>query len=156
MVMEFISTSEAIKVLGLRPRSATHIQECCVGKRESAYGRVWKYKAEEIIEGERWAMIGDSSDWLVSDHGRVRGGRGSNITFGYGARYSGGYNRVKIAGKNILVHALVMRHFGVPCPVDLHVINHIDGNKLNNHIENLEWLSKRDNVIHGINLRKGR
>ncbi len=29
-------------------------------------------------------------------------------------------------------------------------VNHIDGNRRNNHVENLEWLSNGENIRHGI------
>lgn len=32
-----------------------------------------------------------------------------------------------------------------------YTVNHIDGNRLNNNAENLEWLSRADNIRHGFN-----
>ena len=47
------------------------------------------------------------------------------------------------------VHSLVMEVYGPSPPSPQHdVINHIDGNKQNNHIENLEWVTEAQNRLH--------
>lgn len=33
-------------------------------------------------------------------------------------------------------------------------VNHIDGNRSNNNVNNLEWVSRRENVSHGVRNRK--
>ena len=42
---------------------------------------------------------------------------------------------------------LVLSHFCGPCPYKFQG-NHLDGNKANNRIDNLEWVSLADNVKH--------
>ncbi len=49
--------------------------------------------------------------------------------------------------KNQYVHRLVAKAFIVCLNPDLH-INHKDGNKLNNNIENLEWITRSQNDLH--------
>lgn len=51
--------------------------------------------------------------------------------------------------KSITVHRLVATHF-IPNPLSLPEINHIDGNKHNNHVSNLEWMTHKDNVQHAV------
>ena len=46
-----------------------------------------------------------------------------------------------------LVHQLVAKAY-IPNPNGRKTINHIDGNKLNNNVDNLEWVSVRENTIH--------
>jgi hypothetical protein len=53
--------------------------------------------------------------------------------------------------KNWRVHRLVALVF-CSNPNDLNVVNHIDGNKLNNHYSNLEWCTHSDNVKHAYSL----
>jgi hypothetical protein len=56
---------------------------------------------------------------------------------------------IKIDGNYFYLraHRLVMINFlGYDCPsLD---VNHIDGNKLNNHITNLEWNTRSENIKH--------
>lgn len=49
--------------------------------------------------------------------------------------------------KNISVHRLVGIMF-IPNPENKPEINHKDTNKLNNHISNLEWNTKKENIEH--------
>lgn len=63
-----------------------------------------------------------------------------------------GYLKVVICkfkrSHNFFVHRIVYEAFHGPIP-DGVTVDHIDGNKLNNHIDNLQLLSVRDNVIKG-------
>lgn len=61
-----------------------------------------------------------------------------------------GYLRVNLGknGNKFLVHRLVMATFGGLPTDDKMQVNHKDGNKSNNHIDNLEWVTNRENVIH--------
>ncbi len=57
-----------------------------------------------------------------------------------------GYFRVKLTKENserrIMLHRIIADAF-IPNPKNLPFINHKDGNKKNNSIDNLEWCSRR-------------
>lgn len=67
-----------------------------------------------------------------------------------------GYQRtmIKVNGKSktISFHREILKSFK-PHPLqDKLECNHIDGNKLNNNIDNLEWVTKRQNIKHSFEL----
>lgn len=61
-----------------------------------------------------------------------------------------GYDRVQIGKyKKERVHRIVANAF-IPNPMNLPEVNHKDGNKKNNCVENLEWVSHKENVVHAV------
>lgn len=65
-----------------------------------------------------------------------------------------GYLKIQLSGGTrnnkitIKIHKLVLIHFGPTPPTDIKdlTVNHIDFNKENNCISNLEWMSRTDNT----------
>lgn len=51
------------------------------------------------------------------------------------------------------VHRLVAEYY-IENPNSKNVVNHLDSNRSNNHFENLEWVTTKENIEHAMN--KGR
>lgn len=64
-----------------------------------------------------------------------------------------GYYRIALCKcntqKSIRIHRIVAQTF-IPNPNNKPHINHKDGNKLNNYVDNLEWVTPLENVKHAI------
>lgn len=109
------------------------------------------------IEGERWKDIENFAGYQISDHGRVRSFKGKReghickpkITqAGYyyyhlvetepNRRY-----RFKSMGASRLVGFAFVEN---PDPENLFEVDHIDGNKANNHYTNIQWIKHDKNV----------
>lgn len=94
-----------------------------------------------------------SLDRIVTDSlGKKRSHKGRDL---YLAKLSKGYIGVRfyIQTKMICkkVHRLVAQAF-ILNPEKKPQVNHIDGVKANNHVNNLEWCTCRENVIHAIKI----
>lgn len=67
----------------------------------------------------------------------------------------GGYCTVALSKNSIqkwvLVHRIVAMAF-IANPENKRTVNHIDGNKQNNNVENLEWATHSENIIHANNM----
>ena len=66
-----------------------------------------------------------------------------------------GYYKIELVKngirKSLKVHRLVAIAF-LPNPLNKPNINHKDGNPLNNHIDNLEWCTQKENVNHALEI----
>lgn len=99
---------------------------------------------------ELWKPIPDTEDgYYISSHGRVYSTK-RNILLKQ-MLTSGGYLQVTLCKKGKkrkpLVHTLVAQTFIHKSNENLNV-NHIDGNKQNNHVNNLEWVTHKANIQH--------
>jgi hypothetical protein len=113
---------------------------------------------------ETWKPVrGYENSYEVSDLGRLRSLdravknnkgianlRGKVLKLSYS---NGGYYSYRFKGKTIRLHRIVAQSF-VTNPENKPQVNHIDGNRKNNMVNNLEWVTNRENKIHGIKLKK--
>lgn len=66
-----------------------------------------------------------------------------------------GYKRIRLYGKMYSVHRLVAEAF-IPNPNNLPEVNHKNGIRNDNNVNNLEWCSHRDNILYSINVLKNK
>lgn len=100
-------------------------------------------------------IIGYEGYYQISNFGNVKNIQTNKLLIG--DTNNAGYRRVMLYNpikKRFFIHRLVALHFcdGVD---DKKVVNHIDGDKLNNKAENLEWVTHSQNDLHAykLNLR---
>lgn len=98
---------------------------------------------------EQWSVITDFPNYEVSTRGQIRHSSVNKSVKTYhdhnGYYSTELYKNGKRSDKR--VHRLVAEAF-IPNPNGLPEVNHKDGNKHNNNVENLEWVSKSDNMKH--------
>jgi len=99
---------------------------------------------------ENWKKIEGFEEYEVSDCGRVR--RDGNVL--KGVANSAGYLQVGLYKDGTAVrrkiHRLVCLAF-LPNPEGKRTVNHIDRNKTNNRLENLEWATDSEQKLHSPN-----
>ena len=128
------------------------------GERKQTGGFIWKYnKHVDIIDSEIWreCPLGEEYDKvLVSNLGRIKI-KENNPTYGT-LRKNGYYdihirNNVEKKYKSYRSHRLVCLGF-IENPENKPFVNHKDENPSNNKIENLEWMTGKENVNYSLNL----
>lgn len=104
----------------------------------------------QICANPTWVHYPEAGGYYVSDLGDIRGPRGWVLS---PETLKDGYRRVNMRGRHVLVHRAVVRAFRGVIPDGLEV-NHVDGDKSNNRLGNLEVVSPSENVRHSIDLLK--
>ena len=100
---------------------------------------------------EIWKQIKDYPDYEVSNEGRVRSNKRKKTVILRPAQFSNGYLFVSLSDslglkrRACLIHRLVLTTFH-PCEnMDQLQVNHLNCNRADNHLENLEWATPQDN-----------
>jgi len=101
--------------------------------------------------GEQWREI-EGTEYSVSDAGRVASHKYGKWRVLKKTTFGTGYHRVDFRTNGnrrvIKVHVLVAETFIGAKPTDKHEVNHKNGIKTDNRVENLEWCSHRENMRH--------
>lgn len=98
------------------------------------------------ITNEEWKDIKDFINYQVSNLGRVRNKTRGNIL----SPNNNGSNYLSVQlgkGKRRYIHRLVAQEF-IPNSRNCKEINHINGNRMDNRINNIEWCTRQDNINH--------
>ncbi len=87
-----------------------------------------------------------SSEGRVASRKRVRRKMLKPLLRGFG--YFSARLYVDAEAHFFLIHRLVAEAFLGPRPTPRHEVNHIDGIRANNHVGNLEWVTRSENLRH--------
>lgn len=104
---------------------------------------------------EEWRPVASHpGKYEVSNHGRVRGLKRRRLM---NLRLLGGYMEARLSGPEIgrRVHRLVAEAF-IPNPLNKPVVNHIDCDRTNNLVTNLEWCTVKENIHHSARLGRSK
>lgn len=105
------------------------------------------------VDAEFWISIRSYPQYVISSFGRIKNMK-TNRILEYGK--ISGYDSVTLSNggtqKTFLVHRLVAQHF-LKNPDNKPWIDHINGNKDNNHINNLRWCTASENNQNRANFK---
>ena len=127
----------------------TNISNAIRGVYKSSFGFKWEIEEQLSHENEIWKEIKiddfECVNYYISNLGRFKNNEGI-IMKDYKPHHSG-YIYVRVNKKKFSLHRLVGLMF-IPNLENKPFVNHIDGNKTNNCLDNLEWVTCSENNKH--------
>lgn len=145
-VTHFASVVTAMTVVAPDRHATSSGVYKALAKGHPIHGHTWKYatfSATNIVPIPS-AFVGGTRGYSVSEEGYVKTPTGR---LSRGTLRLTGYVSISIDQKEYRVHRLVAAAH-LPKPDGADTVNHIDGNKQNNHATNLEWTTAAGNSQH--------
>ena len=114
----------------------------------------WRPLISEVIDNNGDIARVPLGEYMISNHGKVYSVKNNMMMKTY---IDEGYHKINLSHtingtriqKRVKLHRVIAMSFNLPGYDELHnFINHIDGCRSNNNINNLEWVSNQDNVRH--------
>lgn len=101
----------------------------------------------QVLNIEEWKQI-PNLPYEISSLGKIRNLQGKVLKTYV---QNSGYEQIKINYQGLHIHKSIHRLVAeafIPNPLNRPCVNHIDGNKLNNTVNNLEWCTNSENILH--------
>jgi len=152
----FKDANEAAEEVDCSPSS---IRSACTGSTKTLKGFHWRYRDWEAkpedplyLESRGWKEIPKYPGYRLASDGRVYSDKVKGILK---ENANDNYHRIQLCheGKStsIAVHRLVAKLYGdAPTDTKKTQVNHKDGKKANNGIDNVEWLTPSENTQHAM------
>lgn len=147
------TANKAAKSTGL---SARRIYQKCNENTRLGKDNGWHYAFFKELGGvskrlkiHEWVICSDFPSYRVSKKGLLYSMKMNKIIVG---SWLDGYRATRLVDKTgkmraVKIHRLVAATY-LPNPDNLPFVNHIDANKSNNNVKNLEWCTESDNMTH--------
>jgi len=106
------------------------------------------------LEGEIWKdVVGYEGKYFVSNLGRVKNTKPQLLATRERRRYLAVTLHKNDKLCDFSIHRLVAIAF-IPNPNNKYIVNHINGINFDNRVDNLEWVSARENSTHAVDISK--
>ncbi len=114
----------------------------------SRYGLLYYNFIFKKNDNEIWKTFPENSKYLISNYGNVKSITGRICTI---KRKDSGYLYTSLSKKTYYIHRLVAITFIPNINMNQLQVNHINLNKSDNNISNLEWCTRSENMKHFTN-----
>lgn len=110
----------------------------------------------DILIKEEWKELDEYKGYYISSKGRVYSTKVKRIMTLSKIDKRHKYHTVRVwdgeKSYHLLVHRLVAKAF-IPIIKNKTEVNHKDGDCTNNNVQNLEWCTRRENMLHAFKLK---
>lgn len=148
--LEEIKTTSDIKTCKIRA--------CCNGSRLTSSGFKWKYTNKIIDTSEYYSIITNDnrsySNYKINNESKII----NNYNVLMKSHISGGYYVITLKSDcneyiGFKINRLVAMTFIPNDNPDYIEVNHLDENRLNNHVDNLQWCTHKQNITYSCGMK---